>query len=71
MRDSVSFDKQETHEDDKCKIIIINNSHIIYYILHVLFSVHIDNDITVTNNDDISTECIINTPDIQQEITTS
>ena len=43
-----------------------------YNIIHVLFSVHVDNDInTVTNNDDISTEYIINTPDIQQEITTS
>ena len=53
-------------------VSIINNSHIIYYILHVLFSVHVDNDInTVTNNYDISTEDIINTPDIQQEITTS
>ena len=43
-----------------------------YNIIHVLFSVHVDNDInTVTNNDDISTEDITNTPDIQQEITTS
>ena len=65
----VSSDKQETHEDENVRY---NNSHIIYNVLHVLFSVHVDNDInTVTNNDDISTEDIINTPDIQQEITTS
>ena len=71
MIDTVSSDKQETHEDDKCKIILIN-SHIIYIIYHILFSVHVDNDSnTVTTKDDISTEDIINTPDIQQEITTS
>ena len=48
-------------------------TRILYIILlYVLFSEHVDNDInTFTNNDDISTEDIINTPDIQQQITTS
>ena len=65
MTGSVSSDKQDTHEDDKCKILLMS-------LIHVLLSVHVDNDIhTVTNNDDISTEDIINTPDIQQEITTN
>ena len=49
----------------------VRYSHIIILQVHISFSVHVvDNDIdTVTNNDNISTEDIINAPDIHDNET--